>query len=194
MARLTAAAGVLALSVACALGLSACGGSDAKLLPGETAAEITENLDAVKQLAAEEQCVDAEDEALEVSTQIESLQGIDPELKSNLEEGAERLNEVVAECDEEAEEEEPLDTVETTEEEEPEKPTKAEKDAEKLQEKEEKDEEKAEEQEEKEAEAAEPPGPSGSNPGHGGEPPGQEKKEETPSGGIGPGSEAGEED
>ena len=42
----------LALGVAVALGLASCGGGeDAKLLPGNTAAEITENLDRVKQYA-----------------------------------------------------------------------------------------------------------------------------------------------
>jgi hypothetical protein len=105
MPRLTTALAALALGVACALALASCGGSDAKLLPGDTAQEITENLDAVQQLAAEEQCVDAEDAALEVSTQIESLEGIDPKLKQNLEEGAERLNQVVDTCTEEATEE-----------------------------------------------------------------------------------------
>ena len=39
----------LALGVAAALALVSCGGEDAKLLPGNTAAEITENLDRVKQ-------------------------------------------------------------------------------------------------------------------------------------------------
>lgn len=196
MPRLSAAVLAVALGVACALALASCGGSDAKLLPGDTAEEITENLDSVQQLAAEGECVDAEDAALEVSTQIESLEGIDPKLKANLEEGAERLTEVVDTCSEETTEEEPVDTVETTEEDEsePKKPSKDEKSAEKEQEKEEEAQAKEEEQEEKEAEKEEEAPPqSGENPGHGGEPPGQEKKEESSSGGIGPGSEAGDE-
>ena len=40
---------------------SACGGEDAKLLPGDTAREITANLDTVKQLADEGDCVGAEE-------------------------------------------------------------------------------------------------------------------------------------
>jgi len=191
MPRLSAAVTALVLGVLCALLLASCGGSDAKLLPGDTAQEIIENLDSVKQLAAEGECVDAEEAALEVSAQIESLEGIDPKLKANLEEGAERLNEVIDDCDEEPSEEEPVDTIETTEEEEskPEKPSKAEEKAEKEQEKEEKAAAKEEEKEEKEPKPpVEPPEP----PGQEGEPPGQEKGG-TPSGGIGPGNEAGSE-
>jgi outer membrane biosynthesis protein TonB len=190
MARLTTAVLAVALGGACALALVSCGGSDAKLLPGDTAQEITENLDAVKQLASENECVDAEDAALEVSSQIESLEGIDPKLKENLTEGAEVLNRVVDTCTEETTEEEPVDTVETTEEEEtskPKKPSAEEKDAEKEQERAEKEQEKEEKEEEKEAE---PPAQEKEPPAEA-EPPGQEK--EAPSGGIGPGSEAGSE-
>jgi len=193
MARLTAALLAVALGAACAAALTACGGSDAKLLPGETAEEITENLDSVKQLADEGECVDAEDAALEVSTQIDSLEGIDPKLKSNLQEGADLLNEVVETCSEETTEETTEEEPEVTDEEEPkpEKTSKEEKDAEKELEKEQKEQEKEEKAAEKEADEAEPPEDGGENPGHGGEPPGQEKKDETPSGGIGPGSEVG---
>jgi outer membrane biosynthesis protein TonB len=182
MPRLTTALAALALGVACALALASCGGSDAKLLPGDTAQEITENLDAVQQLAAEEQCVDAEDAALEVSTQIESLEGIDPKLKHNLEEGAERLNQVVDTCTEQATEETTEEEPETTEttEEEPDKKNKKPKQDEA--------ETPAGKPEKKTPPPAEPP-----------EPPGQEAEtpsgteSESPSGGIGPGSEAGPE-
>src|SRR3954452_12318538 len=146
MARLSTAVIAVALGVACALALVSCGGTDAKLLPGDTAQEITENLEAVKQLASENECVDAEDAALEVSSQIESLEGIDPKLKENLTEGAEVLNRVVDTCTEETTEEEPLDTLETTEEEEDtgkeKKPSADEKDAEKEEEQAEKELEK----------------------------------------------------
>ena len=66
MARLTSTRRSPSRSAAAvALALASCGsGSDAKLLPGNTAQEITENLDSVKQLAAEGECVAAEDAAL----------------------------------------------------------------------------------------------------------------------------------
>ena len=70
-------------------------GEDAKLLPGSTAQEITENLDTVKQLADEGECVGAADAAAEVSTQVESLEGVDPKLKQALQRGVARLDEVV---------------------------------------------------------------------------------------------------
>lgn len=92
----------LALGVAAALTLVSCGGGeDAKLLPGNTAREISENLDTVEQLANEGECVGAADTALEVSTQVESLEGVDVKLKQALQRGATRLSEVVTSCEEE---------------------------------------------------------------------------------------------
>jgi hypothetical protein len=92
---------VLALGVAAAAALASCGGGkDAKLLPGATAQEITENLDLVKQYAEEGECIGAADAAGEVSTQVEALGGVDPKLKQALQRGAARLNEVVAICEE----------------------------------------------------------------------------------------------
>jgi hypothetical protein len=187
MPRVAAYAITLALGTAAALALASCGGSgDAKLLPGQTAAEITQNLDAVKQLAVEGECAGAEDEALQVSTQVESLGGVDPKLKQALVQGAERLNEVVSTCEEETEEE-PVETealppvAESTET----KPGKG---------KEKKEEESSESDESEEAKTTEeteenglPPQAEGEAKGHG-TPPGHE---ETPSGGIGPGREAG---
>jgi hypothetical protein len=97
MQRLT----VLALAAAATLALAACGGGeDAKLLPGTTAAEITENLESVKQLAGEGECVGAANAAVEVSTQVEAVQDIDPKLKQALQRSAEKLREVVTTCEE----------------------------------------------------------------------------------------------
>ncbi len=90
----------LALGAAAAFGLVACGGEDAKLLPGETAREITANLDTVKQLAGEGDCVGAESAVQQVGEQIEALEGVDPKLKQALEQGASRLDEVIAGCEE----------------------------------------------------------------------------------------------
>jgi outer membrane biosynthesis protein TonB len=119
------------LGALAALGLVACGGSDsADLLPGSTASEITANLDQVKELATAGDCVGAEDAAQAVSTQIEELGGVDKKLKQALREGATRLNEVVAGC-EEAPEEETSPAIEPAEEleeaDKPEKPAKQEK-------------------------------------------------------------------
>jgi hypothetical protein len=101
----------LVLGAAAAIALVSCGGGeDAKLLPGNTAQEITENLDRVKQYAEEGECVGAEDAAGEVNAQVESLSGVDPKLVAALERGAGRLSEVIATC-----EEEPLETTESTE-------------------------------------------------------------------------------
>ena len=96
MPRVAAPPLALALGLAAALALAACGGgSDAKLLAGNTAQEISENLDSVQRLVDEGECVDAEVAALEVSSQVEAVEGIDPKLKQLLQEGAGRLNEVV---------------------------------------------------------------------------------------------------
>lgn len=83
-----------------ALTLVACGGEDAKLLPGETAREITANLDTVQQLSEEGDCLGAESAAQQVGEQIEALEGIDAKLKRALEEGAVRLEEAIASCEE----------------------------------------------------------------------------------------------
>jgi hypothetical protein len=83
-----------------ALALGACGGEDAKLLPGETAREITANLDTVQQLSDEGDCLGAESAAQQVGEQIEALEGVDLKLKRALDEGAVRLEEVIATCEE----------------------------------------------------------------------------------------------
>src|SRR6478735_8172262 len=157
-----------ALGFASALALASCGGSDAKLLSGTTAEEITSNLASVRELAAEGECVGAEDAALEISGQVSDLREVDPKLKLALQEGAERLNEVVATCSAtestttEETEEEPT-TTETVpskeqqkeEEKEQKEEEKAQKDAEKEEEKAQKDAEKEEEKEQKEVEKEE---------------------------------------
>lgn len=101
MPRLLRSTLAIGLAGGAALGLVACGGEDAKLLPGETAREITANLDTVQQLAGEGDCVGAESAAQQVGEQIEDLAGVDRKLKRALEEGAARLEEVIAECEEE---------------------------------------------------------------------------------------------
>jgi hypothetical protein len=143
------------LGAAAALGLVSCGGGeDAKLLPGNTATEITENLDRVKQYAEEGECVGAEDAVSEVNTQVSALAGVDPKLKEALERGSARLSEVIATCDEEPATETVAPASEAPSTEETEKvPPGQEKKEEKEREKEEKEIEK----EEKKAEKQEPP-------------------------------------
>ena len=195
MGRLNASLLALALAALAALGVSACGsGGSPDLLPGSTASEITSNLDQVKELATAGDCVGAEDAAQAVSSQIEELGGVDAKLKQALREGATRLNEVVAGCEEvEVEEDEPaIEPAEELEEEkEPkEKPEKAEKP-----DKAEKEEEAAEGTE-AEAPPALPPQAEGKAKGH-------EKQEEaeaapeetggTSAGGVGPAAPAASE-
>ena len=194
MPRLVGSVLAVVLGAAVAVALASCGGSDAKLLAGNTAQEIRENLDSVQQLVDEGECVGAEDEALQVSSQVEGIVGIDPKLKQALEEGAARLNEVVADCEgapQETVEEPPPTTTESTE-----KP-KQEKEREKAQEEREKEEEKAEKEQEKEQEkeSAEeepslPPQANGKGKGHEEAPPAEPPGGEH-SGGIGPAGEAG---
>jgi hypothetical protein len=177
------------VSAALALALASCGGSDAKLLPGDTAREIRENLDSVQTLVEEGECVGAEDQALQVSSQVEAVEGIDPNLKRALEEGAARLSEVVEQC-EAAPEETVEETVPTTPEKSEAEKAKQEEQREKEEGKQEKEEEKAEKEQEKEAQEG-PEGPSlppqanGKAKGHEEEPP----VESGGSGGIGPGGE-----
>jgi hypothetical protein len=127
MPRLAAPTLALGLAAAAMVSLTACGGEDAKLLPGETAREITANLDSVKQLSDEGDCLGAESAAAQVSEQIEELGGVDRKLKQALQTGAARLNEVIAECEEAGGEAlAPAEVAPETEGEE-EKPSKAEK-------------------------------------------------------------------
>jgi outer membrane biosynthesis protein TonB len=173
---------LLALGALAATGLVACGEEDAELLPGETASEITANLDTVKLLADEGDCLGAETAAQQVSEQIEAIEGIDPKLKQALRKGASRLNEVVTECEETtAEAVEPAE-VPTTEAE-PEKPKKEKKP-------------KEPKEKPKEDEGTTPPGPPAETPASPETPatPPTEEGAETPSGGVSPGSPVGEEE
>jgi outer membrane biosynthesis protein TonB len=150
MRRLAAFVLALSLGAAMAVSLASCGGGEnAKLLPGATAQEITENLDLVKQYAEEGECVGAADAAGEVSTQVEALSGVDPKLKLALQRGAARLGEVIATCEEASTEAVAPASEATTERSEP---PGQEKKAEKEREKEEKEAEKKEKKE--------PPGPA----------------------------------
>lgn len=182
-----------------ALALASCGGEDAQLLPGGTAQEITANLDKVRELSDEGDCAGAEGATQEIGEQIEALQGVDQKLKRALEEGATRLNEVIAECEEAEVETTPTTPPEQSEEEAEEK--EAEK-QEKEEEKEEKEREKEEKEREKEEaeEGAEPPSESGELPpqsngeGKGLEngkgPTGEGEEPVDPSGGVSPGAPA----
>lgn len=139
MVRLTAPFLAFSAAALLAASLSACGGGDAELLPGRTASEIESNLDEVARLAGEGECVGAADAAQQVSADINSLGGVDAKLKRALREGAERLNEVVANCEEVEPEEvetfepeaelEPAEEAEKPKKEKPEKAEKPEKEA-----------------------------------------------------------------
>ncbi len=194
MPRLPASLLALGLGAAAAVALVACGGEDAKLLPGQTAREITANLETVKQLADEGDCLGAESAAGQVSEQIEELNGVDRKLKQALQGGAERLNEVIAGC-----EEANLEAIAPAEV--PAENESSEERAAKAEEKEAKEFEKSQKQE-KEVPAA-PEGPKtppahseGKGPENGNVPP-EEGSEEappevSPSGGVSPGEPAGE--
>lgn len=191
MRRLT----LIVLAISMLLALSSCGQEDAKLLPGETAREITANLDTVKSLAAEGDCTGAESAAEQVRSQVEGLSGVDPELKQALAQGASKLDEVVATCtplEEDTVESRPETLEDTTSKEEEKAREEEEKQAEKEQKQEEKEEEKAEKEGEKSEPTEEPSLPPQAN----GEAKGHDKGPEGPggegesSGGISPGSSA----
>ena len=190
MGRLSASILALALGLAAAIALVSCGGTEsADLLPGSTASQINSNLDQVEQLAGEGECVGAENAAAEVSTQVESLTGIDAKLKAALSEGAAKLNEVVAACLETTEE--PLETEETLEE------AEAEEDKEKEEAKAEKEAEKEEKKNEEKPKKEEEPAEESEEEKEGSLPPSKGKGHEEaggpPSGGVGPGAPTGEE-
>jgi len=188
MARLSPLLLAFVLGAAGAVGLVSCGGgSDAQLLPGTTADQIESNLDQVAELAAAEDCVGAEDAVAEVTAEVEELQGVDVKLKTALEEGTEKLSEVVARCEEETTEEETEPALETDVE------------AEEVEKEEKPKQDKAEKEEEKAAEEEEEPAPEeghhlppqsqgqGEEKGKGIEEPVEPEPEETPpSGGVGP--------
>jgi hypothetical protein len=186
MGRLSAYLLALLCGAVATVGLAACGGSsNSGLLPGSTASEINSNLDKVQQRVAEGECAGAEEATTEISGQIEALGGVDSRLKEALSEGAARLADVVATCEEVPnEEDEELEALEADEE------AQAEQEAEEKKEKKEKaDKPKPGKEKEEKEPPAEPP-----------EPPGHEEKEEVPpteedsggtnSGGVGPAAPA----
>jgi hypothetical protein len=187
MARSTPLALALALAALSAFVLAACGGeSDANLLPGTTADQIESNLDEVKRLVAEDDCIGAEDAVAEVTAEVEELDGVAPRLKTALQEGTAKLSEVVGRCEEEeaTEETEPAleAEVEPEEDEDEEKPKK------------EKPDKKGEEAEETGGEAPKteeahelPPQSNGKGEEKGGGPAVEPELEEAePTGGVGP--------
>jgi hypothetical protein len=180
----------LALATAAGLVLVACGGEDAKLLPGETAREITANLDTVQQLSDEGDCIGAESAAQQVGEQIEAVEGVDRKLKRALEDGAARLEEVIAGCEE--------STTEAIAPAVPSEPEEDEEKASKGKEGKEKEEKPKEEAPEAPTSPALPPQAKGEGKGlenGSGAPAGEEGAEEapseSPSGGVSPGSPAG---
>lgn len=193
MGRLNASLLALFLAAVAAVALSSCGGSSAKLLPGTTANEINSNLDQVRQLVSEEDCIGAENAAAQVGEQIDALEGVDAKLKAALREGAERLNTVVGECQESEleSEEEALQAAEEAEREAEEEEREEKKPPKHKAEKEVEEEVPSE----KEEGPTLPPQANGKGEEKGG---GQETTPaetgggETPSGGIGPGAPAGE--
>lgn len=188
MARLSALLLVIALGAASGVALASCGGgNDASLLPGTTADEIEANLDAVEQLAAEQDCFGAEDAVAQVAAEVEELEGVDVKLKRALEDGTARLSEVVGRCEEEETEEETEPAVETAVE-----PEEVEDEKEKKPKKEKPEKEEPAESEEEPAEGEGPDLPPQANgkgeEKGGGPPPAETEPEETePSGGVGPG-------
>lgn len=191
MPRLPVSLAVLGLGALAALALVSCGGEDAQLLPGETAREITANLDTVQQLTDEGDCVGAESAAQQVGEQIEAIKGVDAKLKRALEDGAGRLNEVIAGCEESTTEAIAPAVIPTEVEDEEEEPPK---------EKEEKEKKEKPKEEEAAPEAQTPPPslpPQANGEGKGlengnGPPSGEESVEESSSGGVSPGSPAEE--
>lgn len=196
MGRLSALLLALFLGGASAVALASCGGgSNAKLLPEPAANQIESNLDEVRQLAANDDCVGAEDAVATVAAEVEELNGVAPKLKTALQEGTAKLSEVVGRCEEEAAEEAEPSTesdveAEALEEEELE----AEEKAAKAQEKAEKKEQKEKQAEPPEEEGNLPPQSEGKGKGKGHEEapppaPAPEEPEESESGGVSPGAE-----
>lgn len=186
MGRLSALLLAFLLGASSAVALASCGGGDSDLLPGTSAEQIESNLDAVEQLAADQDCIGAEDAVAEVTAEVEELEGVDLKLKAALQEGTGRLSEVVAECEEETTSEETEPSIETAvgaEEVEDEKKPKKEKP-----EKEAKEPSQPEEEAESEGPELPPQANGKGEENGGGEPPAEPEAEETPpSGGVGPG-------
>jgi hypothetical protein len=191
MGRLSAVLLALLLGGVSALALTSCGsGSNADLLPGTTASQIESNLDQVKRLTAEGECIGAENAVDEVAAEVEGLREVDLKLKAALQEGTAKLSEVVSECEETSEETEPSLEPDVGAEEPDEKKPKKEKPEKKAKEPAESKEEATETEEGPEL----PPQSNGKGEekGKGGPPAPPETEETAPSGGVGPGVEAEE--
>ncbi|TMK58051.1 MAG: hypothetical protein E6G51_04555 [Actinobacteria bacterium] len=184
MGRLSALLIAFGLGVAVSLGLASCGGgSDADLLPGTTADQIEANLEEVRELAAAEDCIGAENAVATVTADVEELEGVDLKLKAALQEGTEKLSEVVGRCEEETTSEETEPELETDVEPEVEEEKKPKKDKPEKEAKEPEPEEETNEEESGEL----PPQSNGKGEEKGGAEPPAEPAEETPSsGGVGP--------
>mgnify|MGYP001268819411 FL=1 len=80
--------------------LVACGDSDG-LIPGDEASSLRDALDGVEAACANGQLARAEASALRFQRRVEQLRaaGVDDRLVANLRQGAQRLREVVADCD-----------------------------------------------------------------------------------------------
>jgi len=95
---------LLAFALAAALALSACGGGSSDrtgLLPGKTASQIVNNLNSVESAYAQGDCAQATQLADGVVQQGESLpQSVNPQLRTVLSHGADRLqNRVAGTCE-----------------------------------------------------------------------------------------------
>lgn len=185
MGRLSAVLLALLLGGVSALALTSCGGGNANLLPGTTASQIESNLDQVKQLTAEGECIGAENAVAEVAAEVEGLREVDLKLKAALQEGTAKLSEVVSECEETGEEAEPSLEPDVGAEELKEKKPKKEKPEKKVKEPAEQKEEATEPEEGPEL----PPQSNGKGEenGKGGPPEAPEAEEAPSSGGVGPG-------
>jgi hypothetical protein len=184
MGRLSALLLAFALGAAGAVGLASCGGgSDGDLLPGTTADQIESNLSQVEELAAEDDCIGAEDAVATVTAEVEELEGVDLKLKTALQDGTAKLSELVSRCEEETEEEtEPTLESDVGAEVEDEKKPKKDKP-----EKEEKEPSEAEEETSEDEGPELPPQSNGKGEEKGGGPASEPEAEETaPSGGVGP--------
>lgn len=184
MARLNALFVATVVAAAAAVVLVSCGGSDADLLSGEAASEIESNLEEVRRLADEGDCIGAELAVADVVAEVEELREVDLRLKAALQEGTAKLSEVVGRCEEEDEETEPIPEtdVEAGEVEDEKKPKK---------EKPEKDGEEPSEPGEEPDEGEGPDLPpqsegQGEEKGGGAQSPEPEAEETEPSGGVGP--------
>lgn len=125
MRRFAASIGVLALGVLSAVAISACGGSGGGGISSANASELLLQLDAIDELIADGECTTASETAGETALAISPLSSsqLDPELKTALVDGFERLSELASDPGECGEQETTTTEETNTEEEEPTVPT-----------------------------------------------------------------------